>query len=574
MTKEHDAMDILKDPKNYTSTPDCSDDAPKDLPEEFQGDLQDDLACDSDTPNADSTKSCEKAEGMSRRSFLKIGGLTAAAATVAGAGGAGFAIGRSDDAYTGYGRTYRGGDMFFNREPFRVDVPSMMTPVGEVTRPEWEEFLFWRFEALIGLIKSGEWTPDMGIEKLPGEVGTYYRARPGDLEIALESLQRNVIRTEAWKKEKNVRYALAGAYNMSFYKAGMYNSQGSTVPEEPNDVHMREGRPIPPEEWDFRGVWRDKPMQFKSPKHASTLIKRMAHMYGMSLVGITKFDPNFMFKNRMRGMPDYGRGTWGDKVPEHWKSIIVFGVPMNWDGTYGATGYSTSFDAYHRSRTASGLLERFIQELGYSARAQFPPYHYEIMLSPYVMLAGLGEYSRAGLVMVPELGANFRPAAVITNIEFEYDRPISVKMADFCKKCKICAEQCPSGAITHDDEPQTIVRGFKRWKLNEEKCYQQWASGPTEMGFGCRVCIAVCPYSRKNTWIHTISRELEPRDPTGLVGTGLLAMQQNFFKFNEAEDYRSDWDGGKEANYHKPPWWLRTENFLEVEQTWQYHGME
>jgi len=147
-------------------------------------------------------------------------------------------------------------------------------------------------------------------------------------------------------------------------------------------------------------------------------------------------------------------------------------------------------------------------------------------------------------------------------------------MADFCKKCKICAEQCPSGAIPFDDEPQTVVRGFKRWKLNEEKCYQQWASGPTQDGLGCRVCIGVCPYSRKNTWIHAISREMEPRDPTGLVSQGLLAMQKNFFKFHEAEDYRSDWDGGKEASYHNPPWWMRAENFLEIEKDWEYHGME
>ena len=101
-----------------------------------------------------------------------------------------------------------------------------------------------------------------------------------------------------------------------------------------------------------------------------------------------------------------------------------------------------------------------------------------------------------------------------------------------------------------------------------------WGGGPTQDGLGCRVCVSVCPYSRKNTWIHTISREMEPRDPTGLVATGLLAMQKNFFKFNEAEDYRSDWDGGKEASYHNPPWWLRAENFLSIEKDWIYHGME
>ena len=553
MASEHeqDALDIINDPRNRVSISD-----------------------DCDTEPAEGEEPGAEKKGFSRRNFLKFGGATAAAATIAGAGGAGFAIGRSDHAYTGYGQTYQGGDMFFNRDPFRCEVPAMMDPVSKVERADWYEFFTYRLIGIVEILKSGKWTPDMGVEKLPGPIGGYYRARPGQLEIMLDALRRNVNRAKAWEKGKHKKYALAGAYNMALAKGGLENPDHTQrLPADPADEYKRTGKPIPPEDWDYRGIWRKKPMAFKSPAHATKLIKRMAHQFGASLVGITRFDPRFMFKNVMRGMPDNGR-EWGDKVPEHWKSIIVFGVPMNWDGTSAAIGYSTSFDAYFRNRCTSSLLEQFIKELGYPARAQCPALSYEIMISPYVQLAGLGQHSRSGLVMVPELGANFRPAAVITNIEFEYDKPIDVKMADFCLKCKICADNCPSGAISHDDTPQTEVRGFRRWKLNEEKCYSMWAGGPTQDGLGCRVCINICPYSRKNTWIHTISRELEPRDPTGLVATGLLAMQKNFFKFHEAEDYRAEWDGGKEANYHNPPWWLRAENFLDIEKDWQYHGME
>ncbi|MFI3270608.1 MAG: 4Fe-4S dicluster domain-containing protein [Pseudomonadota bacterium] len=563
--QERDALDIINDPQNRKPMAEASFNLDPDANE--QGEKG--KACPESVPLKATPK-----EGVSRRNFLKLGGAAAAVASLAGSAGAGFSIGRSDDAYTGYGRTYQGGDMFFNREPFRCDVPAMMTPVGEVTRPNWVEQLFYRLEALVEIMKSGEWTPEMGVETLPGDVGDHYRAHPGDLEIMLESLQRNVIRAKDWRDVKNKRYAIAGAYVSALRFGGMENADGTQrIPADPHDEYMKTGVPVPPEDWDYRGITREEPLAFKSPKHASTLIKRMAHQFGMSLVGIAKFDERFMFRNIMRGMPDKGR-QWGDKVPNHWKSIIVFGVPMSWDGTYSAIGYSSSFDAYYRSRAAASMMERFIRELGYPARAQFPGSNYEIMITPYTQLAGLTQYSRAGLAMAPEVGANFRPAAVVTDIEFEYDKPIDVKMAEFCLKCKICAENCPSGAITFEDRPTTVVRGFKRWKLNEEKCYQMWASGTTPFGLGCRVCVGVCPYSRKNTWIHTISRELEPRDPTGLVATGLLAMQKNFFKYNEAEDYRADWDGGKEANYHNPPWWMRAENFLEVEKTWQYHGME
>ena len=552
MANEKDALDIINDPANYKK---------KDGSSEFG---TDDLL---------KPEKSKKSSGVSRRNFLKFGGAAAAAATLAGSGAAGFAIGRSDDAYTGYGRTYQGGDMFFNREPFRVETAAMMEPVGKVERPDRYEFIFDRLFEIIEHIKSGKWNPGMGLEKLPGGVGEYYRKYPEKYKIMMDSLGKRAKSREDWNGGKHERYTISAAYTEALSHGGMYNRYGSTVPEEPDDVFNKTGKPIPPEEWDYRHVKRKTPMEFKSPSHASKLIKRMAHLFGTSIVTIGKFDPRFMFTNKMRGMPN-GGAQWGDKVPEHWKSIIVFGVPMYWDQTYSAIGYCTSYDAYFRSRITAGLLERFINELGYPARAQFPGYHYEIMMEPYMLTTGMGEYSRSGMVMVPELGCNIRPAAVITNIEFEYDQPISVKMADFCLKCKICAETCPSGAISFEDEPNTEVRGFKRWKLDDEKCYNQWAAGQTVDALGCRVCIGTCPYSRKNTWIHTISRELEPRDPTGLVSTGLLAMQKNFFKIPKGQDFQSDWLGGKEASYHNPPWYFKAEEvFKDIEQTWEYHGM-
>lgn len=540
-------MDIVNDPKNY-----------KKVDEELAEDNVEEGKCND----------------PSRRNFLKIGGAAAAAATLAGAGAAGFKIGRSDDAYTGYGRTYQGGDMFFNREPFRVKTAAMMEPVSKVERADRYDFIFDRLKEIIPLLQSGEWNPGMGLEKLPGKVGDYYRKYPEKYRIMMDSLEKRAKSREDWNNGKHERYTLSAAYTEALAHGGMYNQYGSTIPEEPDDAFKKTGKPVPPEEWDFRHVKREKPMEFKSPKDATKLIKRMAHLFGTSIVTIGKFDPRFMFTNKMRGMPNCG-ADWGDKVPEHWKSIIVFGVPMHWDQTYSAIGYCTSYDAYFRSRVTAGLLERFINELGYPARAQFPGYHYEIMMEPFMLTTGMGEYSRSGMVMVPELGCNIRPAAVITNIDFEIDQPISVKMSEFCMKCKICAETCPSGAIPFDDEPKTVVRGFKRWLLDDEKCYNQWASGQTVDALGCRVCIGVCPYSRKNSWIHTLSRELEPRDPTGLVADGLLAMQKNFFKYPKGQDFQSDWLGGKEATYHNPPWYLRAEEvFKDIEKTWEYHGME
>ncbi len=545
-------MDIVSDPQNYVS-----------VAQEF-------LQTEEDI-TAENTPKKEPIKALSRRNFLKFGGIAAAAASVASAGVTGFATGRSADAYTGYGRTYQGEDMFFNRDPFRTEVAAMMEPVGEVTRPDWSDQILDVWTIILGLIAKKQWNPTMGMEALPQDVRAYYTKHPERYTSMVDRLHAHISRLEYWHNTAYKQFAIADAYNKTF-GIGMVGAGGMRFPEDPDDVYRQTGVPQPPETWDFRRV-ASKKMTFKSPAHATKLIKRMAHLFGASIVGICKFDERFMFKNLMRGMPDRGK-KWGDTVPKHWKSIIVFGSPMYWDSVYAAIGYSTSADAYFRSRNTAGLLEAFIQNLGYPARAQCPFNSYEIMISPYTLLSGLAEYSRAGLVMVPELGSNFRPAAVITDIEFEYDKPINIGMAKFCKKCKICADTCPSGAITHDDAPTTVVRGFKRWLLDEEKCHRQWVAGSTSDGNGCRVCIAVCPYTRKNTWIHTISRELEPRDPVGVVATGLLAMQQNFFTYPAGEEFREPWDGGRDATYHDPAWWARSEDFFSnIDKEWEYNGM-
>ncbi len=549
---EKDPLDIINDPANKISV---------------------DQAYKLDEDDVNDKKTVEETKkSVSRRNFLKLGGAVAAVASVAASGAAGFATGRSADAYTGQGRTVQGEDMFFNRDPFRVDVAPMMTPVGEVTRPHWTENLLFTWSMVMGFIGKKQWNPSMGMEAIPNkDLVEYYKNNPGRYESLVERIGLHVQRLEYFNTVAYKQFAIADAYNLA-YRVAQASHAGSTIPEEPHDVFVKTGEPQPPEKWDYRRVNKKK-MEFKSPAHATKLIKRMAHIFGAPVVGICKFDERFMFRDFMRGMPNHG-ADWGDKVPSHWKSIIVFGTPMNWDTIYASIGYSTSMDGYFKTRCVAGLMETFIQRLGHPARAQFPGLGFEVMAAPYVMLSGLAEYSRAGLVMVPELGSNFRTGAVITDIEFEYDKPIDINMGKFCKKCKICAETCPSGAITFDDEPTKVVRGFKRWVLDEEKCHQMWVAGSTSNGNGCRVCIAVCPYTRKNTWIHTISRELEPRDPTGMVASGLLAMQQNFFKYPAGEEFRAPWNGGREAQYHDPVWWERSEEFFgNIQQDWEYQGM-
>lgn len=162
-------------------------------------------------------------------------------------------------------------------------------------------------------------------------------------------------------------------------------------------------------------------------------------------------------------------------------------------------------------------------------------------------------------MITPELGCNIRPAVVTTNIPLQPDKPIEFGVKEFCKSCKICAENCPSGAITTGD--MTVVRGYRRYALNVEKCRNFWFSNLGNIG--CRLCLSTCPYTRKSNWLHQMAFDVTSHDPTGLSHKALTFMQKRFYPAPDPQDYYMPSMGGKNASYRQPPWWLRAEDFID-----------
>jgi len=492
-----------------------------------------------------------KTKNFSRREFIKIGGLVGGGLSLAGVAGAGYMAGKDYDSYTGWERYTHGKGQFFNRKPFEVDKPTYQK-IGPTKRIQYIENIFNRNGEMYRFLnprdgKKPEWKPENGINGLPEPLYSYYKKNPESLDEFFVCIEKGDTQRKNWPKFRN-RFLLADAWSTA--NSSPLRGKGA-FPHQPD---------TPPDDWDFNGV-KDEPLPFKSPEHASKLIKSIAHSFGATLVGITKVNSDWVYQGKMRGI-----GKVDFQVPDHWRYAIVVAVPHEWDQLYGNPTYGTSYDGYSQLRQIAGKLEIFIKHIGFPARSHVPPTSYEIAMPPLAIDAGLGELGRMGVTVTPELGANTRLAAVTTNIPLQEDKPIDIGIAEFCKKCKICAEQCPSNAISFEDEPGE-VRGYKRWKINHDKCFTIWNTVGTSHPRGCRICIAVCPYSRKNNWIHSIAREVDPRDPTGLFSSGLLAMQKNFFEYPEVEDYLPPPDG-KNASYHDGPEWLRTEEWFDIEADW------
>jgi len=247
----------------------------------------------------------------------------------------------------------------------------------------------------------------------------------------------------------------------------------------------------------------DTPVQ-DSAVHFTQRVKGFAHFLGADLVGVTALDPAFIYSNIGRSP-----GPWGEKITLNHRHAIVIGVKMDDAMIRHAPHHAATTESafrYMKAGQTALVLSRFIQRLGYPARAHIDG-NYRVLCGPLAVSAGLGELSRMGLVVTPEFGPRVRFAVVTTDLPLEHDAPIQFGVQDFCKICKKCATNCPSGAIEKGEK--RVVRGVKKWQSSQEACYQYW----NRVGSDCSVCIKVCPYSHPNTSVHELIRWAIQRNP-------------------------------------------------------------
>ncbi len=479
----------------------------------------------------------KKRKGFSRRQFLKASGAAGAALGTAGMGFYGYEAGRDPRTYRGW-ENWEGVNQSFNRKKYAVDKPTYLK-VGETSRPDARsEVIFYRR----GTFRR-QWKDETGLAGLDPNLQDYYNRYPEHLELDLYNQQVLMPKLMSDSQKYRKQFLLAAAWSNAM---GAVSPRRITEPPEKSDfmINRRTGQPI-------------EPVSFKDPAKTSKLIKKMAHELGSTLVGIARLNPDWVYR-----YTSIGRGFKSDEpieVPKHWQYAIVVGTPMSWDPLYANPTYGTSNDAYARSRIIGFRLASFIKQLGYGARPHTPGTDYDLMVPPILVDAGIGEQGRPSIVITPELGCNFRPAVVTTNLPLKPDKPIDFGVQDFCRHCKICAENCPSNAITFGDPVEE--RGYLRYKVDTAKCLNFWNS--TLGSMGCRLCVAVCPYTRKANWLHKAALKITADDPTGIAEKSLTFLQKKFYPGPDPQKYYMPSLGGENASYREPPWWLRSEDFIE-----------
>jgi len=210
----------------------------------------------------------------------------------------------------------------------------------------------------------------------------------------------------------------------------------------------------------------------------------------------------------------YSHNAGGDKLEAYHQNAISVLIDQGHETMEGASGddwisVAQSMRAYLRFSMIGGIVAEQVRRLGYSARVH-SVLDSDVLQPPLLLLAGLGEVSRIGEVILnPYLGPRLKAGTVTTNLPMEHDRPIDFGLQSFCDNCNKCARECPAGAITAG--PKLMYNGYEIWKSDAEKCARYRL---TNQGGGmCGRCMKTCPWNLEGLFSEAAFRWVAMRVP-------------------------------------------------------------
>jgi len=240
----------------------------------------------------------------------------------------------------------------------------------------------------------------------------------------------------------------------------------------------------------------------QEPEILTRHIKAVGYFLKADIMGACKVPPSAYYSHDKQGNP----------IDVRYENAIVIVMGKENNAVHASTGRDwlgdpISFQAYQHVGMVAETIADYIRRLGWDASAQYGPSfvnRYSVLMPPLLIAAGIGEVSRAGIVLNPFLGLGYKAAAVLTDMPITPDKPIDFGLQEFCQNCKICAEVCPSRAISTGDK--VMYNGYETWKLNTQRCAS--FNFTNKKGTMCNRCVKSCPWTNPPTWPHNLVRSM------------------------------------------------------------------
>lgn len=229
----------------------------------------------------------------------------------------------------------------------------------------------------------------------------------------------------------------------------------------------------------------------------SRALKAAALELGAIEAGWAPLEPAFVYSHKGRFPGEHGR-----PIPLEHSHALVFLVEMDWQEMQQAPkapALRESAKQYRRAAFIGLHLEALLKSCGRQARQHYDA-HYEVLLPPLAVLAGLGEVGRNNILIAGRSGSRVRIGCVTTDFPATPDRPVDLGVQAFCEVCRKCSENCPSKALEPGGKRRVL--GVEKWPTEVERCYRYWR----QVGTDCGICMAVCPFSHRDVPWHNLVR--------------------------------------------------------------------
>ena len=254
------------------------------------------------------------------------------------------------------------------------------------------------------------------------------------------------------------------------------------------------------------------PAAFTDAQANTEAIKALGYFLGADLVGVCEAEPWMYYSHDE---------TEGRPIDTYHRYAVVMLIDQGFETMEGASGDdwisgAQSMRAYLRGALIAGVMAALLREQGFSARSHSNA-HSEILQIPAVLMAGLGELSRIGeLVLNPFIGPRSKSVLFSTSLPLVADKPIDFDLQAFCNQCNKCARECPCNAIPYG--PKVMFNGYEIWKPDVEKCAKYRLTNMK--GSACGRCMKMCPWNREDTaeWEQTMRTAInEPEARAAII---------------------------------------------------------